>query len=301
MSKANLQPLAEFNAEVVQKPLNGLLTNVSREIERSLKGAIEAQDRVKERHFSLLLMMIRLAISSYESVCHLVVSAQDDPKLLMRRATAVVPINRQMMDSLFSLIYMLDDFPARSLEYEISGYRQLRETRDRYIARYSSEARMQEYLANLNNLCDLTERYLPITTGQRADPSKIPRWPPPSRLIKRKTASRTFLGFLHAWLYDDTSAQSHVNAAGLAQVGAFMLTGVGPEHMQRLIEQRAIRQYTFLHFSRTLIIVLAVATEIDAFQSFENREAIKRLWTLLSGWVEEAKDVYQRRYAAMLQ
>jgi hypothetical protein len=32
MSELNLNPLTEFNAEIVQKPLNGLLTNLNREI-----------------------------------------------------------------------------------------------------------------------------------------------------------------------------------------------------------------------------------------------------------------------------
>jgi hypothetical protein len=301
VNTTSLPPLTEFNAEVVQRPLNGLLTNVNREIERSLKQAIEARDLEKERHLSLLLMMVRLASSSYESACHLLVSAQDDPKLLTRRAIAIVPINRQMMDSLFSLVYMLDDFLVRSLEYEISGYRQLRETQDRYVARFSADPKMQDHLDNLKRLCTVTEHYLPITPQQKADPTTIPRWPTPSRLFKRKTVSQPFLEFLHTWLYNDTSAQSHLNAAGLAQVGAFALTGVVPDHMQTFIEDRSIRQYVYLHFTRTLTVVLAIATEIDAFQKFQNRETIQRLWGLLSGWVAEAKDVYERRYEAMLR
>jgi hypothetical protein len=101
-------------------------------------------------------------------------------------------------------------------------------------------------------------------------------------------------------LYDDTSAQAHLNAAGLSQVGGFVLSSIAPEHMQRRIEERTIRQYTYLHFTRTLIVVLAIATEIDAYRKFENREAVQRVWALLSGFVREAKDVYEQRYQAML-
>ena len=133
MTTRRFQPLKVFNAEVVQKPLDGLLINVSREVERSLKTAIEARNPETERHWSLLLMILRLAARSYESVCFLLLSAQDDPKLLSRRALVIPPINRQMMDALFSLVYMMDDFPARSLEYELSGYRQLREVSQKII------------------------------------------------------------------------------------------------------------------------------------------------------------------------
>jgi len=76
----NLQPLKSFNAEVVQKPLSGLLTNLNREVEKSLKQAIEVRDLDAERGWSLLFMILRLATSSYESVCFLLVSAQDDPQ-----------------------------------------------------------------------------------------------------------------------------------------------------------------------------------------------------------------------------
>jgi len=301
VTTGTLSPLSEFNAEVVQKPLNGLLTNVNREIERSLKQAIEARNHEKERHLSLLSMMLRLASSSYESICFLLVSAQDDPKVQIRRATAIVPINRQIMDALFTLVYMLDDFPARSLQYEISGYRQLCETLERYFARFGAEPRMKDYLENLKSLRSLTEHYLPITPEQKTDLTTISRWPTPSGLITKKTASQPFLEFLHTWLYNDTSAQSHLNAIGLAQVGAFALTDVAPDHMRRVIEERSIRQYTYLHFTRTLTVVLAIATEIDAFQKFQNREAAQRLWTLLSGFVEEARDVYQQRYEGLLR
>jgi len=106
----SLQPLRSFNAEIVQKPLTGLLTNLNRELERSLKQAIKTRDLEKERQWSLLSMILRLASTSYETVYFLIVSAQDDPEVLTRRAVAVPPLNRQVMDALFSLVYMMDEF-----------------------------------------------------------------------------------------------------------------------------------------------------------------------------------------------
>ena len=196
---------------------------------------------------------------------------------------------------------MMDDFPARSLEYEISGYRQLHETFTNYFARYGLEAKWQDYLNNLRDLQALMEHYLPITPEQKNDPRVIPRWPPPSRLIKKNTPSQPFLIYLHTWIYNDTSAQAHLNAAGLAQVGGFAISGSAPEQMQRLLEERTIHQYTYVHFTRAIIVVLAIATEIDAYRKFANREAVRRIRGLLSGFVEEAKDVYHQRYEAMLR
>ena len=43
-----------------------------------------------------------------------------------------------------------------------------------------------------------------------------------------------------------------------------------------------------------------VATEIDTFCRLDNHDALPKLWVTLSGYVEEAKDVYERRYQVML-
>jgi len=170
---------------------------------------------------------------------------------------------------------------------------------ENYVARFGSHPQWQEYLGDLARLQTLSERYLSITSEQKQNPESIPRWPPPSRLVKKVSACQPFLTFLHTWLYDDTSAQAHLNAAGMAQVGAFMMTSVVPGEAKRLIEERTILQYTYVHFTRMMTVVLAIATEIDAYRKFANREAIIRLWTLMSGFVDEAREVYERRYQAM--
>jgi hypothetical protein len=204
------------------------------------------------------------------------------------------------VDLLFTLIFMMDDFPSRSLAYELSGYRQLREEFDKFYARFGAHPKWQLWFANLLDLRQTMEKYLPLTPEQKADPTPIPYWRSPFRLKRIPTTSRPFLEFLDKWLYGDTSAQAHLNAAGLLSVGAFVLSSLAPEEMREVIESRTIHQHTYRHFSRTLITVLAIASEIDTFCQLNNREALARLWGLLAGYVEEAKDVYQQRYQAML-
>jgi hypothetical protein len=135
----NRKPLGVFDASIVQPKLSGFLSNVSRELEKRLISSIELHDSEGERHQSLLLIMLRLAIKSYETICFLLVSAGQDSKKLSRFALVVPPINRQVMDTLFSLIYMLDDFSARSLQYETAGYRQLREIREKHARRFAAD------------------------------------------------------------------------------------------------------------------------------------------------------------------
>lgn len=84
------------------------------------------------------------------------------------------------------------------------------------------------------------------------------------------------------------------------QIGAFVLSDIAPEEMREVLEGRNIHQYIFRHFSRTLATVLAIATEIDTFCGLNNRTSLQYLWVTLSGYVEDAKDLYDVRYQAML-
>jgi hypothetical protein len=106
--------------------------------------------------------------------------------------------------------------------------------------------------------------------------------------------------FLDKWLYGEISSQAHLSAAGLFEVGLFVLTDIAPEDMRGHIEKRVIHQYTFRQFTRTLITVLAIATEISTFGKLSNRVELAHLWGSLAGYVEEAKDVYEERYREML-
>src|ERR1700730_15153466 len=127
MTPQKRAPLEEFNVEIVQVPLRRLLTNMDRELERRLKTGDQSHDRQAEHSLSLLLIMLRFTSNSYEAICFLLSTTDDNPKVKSQFALVVPPANRQLLDLLFTLVYMKDDFPARSLAYELSGYRQLRE------------------------------------------------------------------------------------------------------------------------------------------------------------------------------
>lgn len=293
-----LQPLEEFNAEIVQKPLEGLLFNMERELEKRLKEATRLQDKETERRLSLLFMMIRFTVNSYKAVCFLLTG--DSPKRNDRFAIVIAPINRQILDLLFTLVYMMDDFDARSLEYELGGYQFMREYHDKFQERFGANTKWQQWFDDQRATRKLMETYLPITQAQKANPASIGYWRSPYKLKKMASKSQGFLEFLYTWMYDDISAQAHLNAGGLFMVGALLISDLAPDDMRKVIEARNLRQCIFQHFTRTLPTVLAIATEIGTFCRLDNHDAITKLWIMLSGYVEEAKDVYELRYQVML-
>lgn len=299
-TKPKLTPLEVFDARIVQTPIRGLLRNMDGELGRLLGQAMAARDPETERKLSLFLMMLRFTQNSYEAISFLCSDEDDAPKRKREFVLILAPTNRQLLDLLFTLVFMLDDFPARSMAYELSGYRQLREEYDKYFSRFGTDPKRQTHFAELREFRKTMERYLSITPEQEADPTIISRWYAPYRLMKKPTKSQPFLEYLERWLYGETSAQAHLNEAGLFTVAGFVISDFAPDDQQKMVMDRNLEKYRFRHFSRSLITVLAIASEIDTFCQLKNRETLSRLWVLLGGYSADADDVYKLRYQAML-
>jgi hypothetical protein len=300
-AKPKLAPLEVFDARIVQTPIQGLLRNMDCDLVRLLNQSTESLDSEAERKFSLFLMMLRFTKNSYEAASFLCSDADDAPKRKREFVLILPPINRQLLDLLFTLVFMLDDFPARSLAYELSGYRQLREEYDKFHNRYGTDPKWQTRFEAIRELQQRMERYLPITPEQKADPILIPYWRAPYKLMLKATTSKPFMEFLERWLYGETSTQAHLNAAGLFSVAEFVVSDLVPDEDERkMISNRNLETFKLRHFSRLLIMVLAIASEMNYFCQLKDRESLCQLWVMLGGYVPEAVDMYKQRYQAML-
>src|SRR5580704_10924830 len=102
--------LEEFDARLVQAPLQGLLRNMDGEMSRRLKTAMSSGDVEAERRFSLLLLMLRFTRNSYEAISLLCSDAEDSTKRKKEFALVMPPTNRQLLDLLFTLIFIMDDY-----------------------------------------------------------------------------------------------------------------------------------------------------------------------------------------------
>jgi len=127
MAEQKVSPPEEFDARIVQAPLQGLLRNIDSELVRRLRRAVTSRDSEAERSVSLFLTMIRLTKNCYEAVSFICSDSDDSPKRKREFVLILPPTNRQLLDLLFTLVFMLDDFPTRTVAYELGGYRQARE------------------------------------------------------------------------------------------------------------------------------------------------------------------------------
>jgi len=295
-----LKPLKRFDYKLVEAKLDGLLINVDRDLQRIVRRAESANNMEASRCLGLLNVMVRFVNNSYRALRYVIAETPDDPARKPNYALIIAPVNRQLLDLLFSLVYMLDDFPTRSLRYQRAGWREAREEYDKFKTEFSRDPEWQPFFKNVPLALDEMAERFGISSKEQKKPSLVPFWKHPFKLKDEKAESRTFLRWLEKWLYGDTSAQAHLSFGGLIGVAPFLVAELVGGEAQQLVEGRMMQQYRFHQFSRTALVTLAIATEIDCYCNLGNREVISYLWILFSEHAAEGREMFKARYEAKL-
>jgi hypothetical protein len=288
------KPLRPFNFEPVQARFEGLLFNIDRHLQRLTRQSRNIPTAA--RCLSLLNVLLRFSRNSYNAVLYLTAKTPEDPKRKPTYALVLPTINRQLLDLLFSLVYMLDDFEIRSLQYQQAGWREASEEYYKFKTHFSADSEWSQHLNNLKSNLDMMISEFGITREQQNNPELIPYWKHPGELKDKKTASKAFLRYLDKWLYGDTSAQAHLSFGGLVPIGAVLIADIIGGEAEKFVSDRILPQFHFLHFSRTAFVTLAIATEIDVHYKLGYKDDALYLWGAFSENVPEAKDMFQQRY-----
>ena len=292
------KPLRAFDYNLVAPRMDGLLFNVDRHLQR-LKREHSNVPTI-DRCISLLNVLLRFARNSYNAVRYLTARAPEDPARRPTYALVIPAINRQLLDLLFSLVYMLDDFETRSLQYQRAGWRESLDEYQKHKTHFSADPAWSQHFINLESNLKMMVTQFEITEQQQRNPKSVPYWKHPFELAKERTASRPFLRYLDKWLYGDTSAQAHLSFGGLINVAAFLVSDMIGGQLEQFAEDRLLPQYHFMHFSRTAIVTLAIATEIDVHYKLSYRDDALYLWGVFGDYVVEAKEMFGHRYKKLL-
>lgn len=297
----NLAPLKEFDYALVQAPLDGLLINVNRDLQRRTAQAERLDNRTASRCLTLLDVMVRFSVNSFRAIRYVIAETPEDHNRKPNYALVLAPVNRQLLDLLFSLIYMLDDFEERSLRYQRAGWREMNEEYHKFKTTYSSAPEWKAYFTGGERVITYYADLLGIAAAERKRPSLIPYWKHPFELKDERTRSRPFLRWLDKWLYGDTSAQAHLSFGGLLSVAPMLVAELVGGQTLEIVEERMLVQYKFLHFSRMALTVLAIATEIDSHCKLGNHEQAGYVWKMFVEHVPEGRDMYEARYEKLTE
>lgn len=294
------KPLRNFDYSLVAKRMDGLLINIDRDLQKIGNQAACAGHHRASQSLSLLNVIIRFAQNSYDAVRYFAGNTPEDHRRNPNYVLVVPTINRQLLDLLFSLVYMFDDFNVRSLQYQRAGWRELDQEYRMFKMRFLKDPEWKQHFKNVKKVLDSLILEFGINEEQCRNPALIPFWKTPSQLKDEKTHSKPFLRFLEKWLYADTSAQAHLSFGGLIMVAPFLVADMVGGQDEEWVKNRIILQYHFRHFSRAAIITLAIATEIDFYCKLGNADAAAYLWSIFAEYSAEAKEMLEQRYEKLL-
>lgn len=293
----NLEP-QPLDASVITEPLDSLLKALGYKIEREWPTGLDKIFGARE----LFLLTLRTAEVTYLSIRWLCADKPPDPHRKLEYCLSIPPLNRTILDNLFTIIFVLEDLPARSLWYHKASWREEYIELARYRTEYGHLPEWQEWLHRLDKHVDVGIKLWSLSQQEIEQPSVIPRWPNPGAMVKYGLSEtgqmppiRAFMKYLNDWFYADLSQQAHLGGAGLMKrASALALDRKDPER------ERSLTKNKYSWMGQSFALVLALASEVEAYFQFGLRDRINYVWHLTNSAIVVAKEMHDKRYAELL-
>src|SRR5437660_250343 len=120
MATTQVQPRIDF--KVIGEPLDSLLAALENKIEREWPERFAKVGGARE----LFLLTLRTANATYRSIRWLCAEKPPDPQRRLDYCVSVPPLNRTILDHLFTLVFILEDLPTRCCWYFKADWRETR-------------------------------------------------------------------------------------------------------------------------------------------------------------------------------
>jgi hypothetical protein len=284
-------PSLDFGA--IQKELDSLLIAVPNKIDREWPPALSKNGLAQ----TMLHTTALVSANTFKSIRFLVAQKPVDPSRRLEYALSTPPLTRTILDSLFNVVFLFEDFTKHSKWYFKSGWRELRQEHERYTATYGGDPDWKDWLKWQQKGLQMVEVLAQITAAEKADPKSIPWWPNPGKMPQHprvSSATRDYLTYLNDWFYRELSAASHLSLLGLLDRGGHLVNEGDPNQYRFLDKYRSDCVFT------TITILLALLSEIEIGLGLGVATRLKYVWSVVASYCGATKNVYERRYATNL-
>jgi hypothetical protein len=289
---------ANLDASVITEPLDSLISALGNKIEREWPARFAHIQGARE----LLLLTVKIADVTSRSIRWLSAEKPPDPTRIREYSLSVPPLNRTILDNLFTTMFLLEDLPRRCEWYHKAAWREERLELNRYIAEYGHLAEWQEWFGRMKANSDLGVSLLGISPEEVALPTKIHRWPNAGAMPNYGLSptdpvppGRAFMKYLDDWFYKDLSQQAHLGGTGLMKRASVLLYDRHDPEREKILKRN-----TYAWLGQTITLMLALASEAESYFEFGLRERLRYVWGLTAPVIVVAKEVYDKRYAALL-
>jgi hypothetical protein len=290
---------SNINASVITEPLDKLLTALAFKIEREWPAHLQHIQGGRE----LFLLTLRTADVTYRSIRWLSAEVPPNPDRKLEYCLSSPPLNRTILDNLFTVLFILEDLPSRCVWYYKAAWREQRTELRRYQQEFGHLPEWRDWLSRMQAHTDSGIHFLGIAPQEVADPYSISRWPNADRMVKYRLPAnapvppiRAFMGYLNDWFYADLSQQAHLGGAGLMKRSAALLFDRNnPER------EAALKKNRYVWLGQTITLMLALASELEVYFRFGLRDRLRYIWGVTAPVIVVTKEVYDKRYSALLE
>jgi hypothetical protein len=293
----NQDGLLDF--KLLGEPLNKLLTALANKLSREWPARY--RDVVGARE--LFVLYVRGAQQAYLSAFYLCGDLPEDPRRKLEFAVSLPPINRALVDNLFNLLFIMEDVPERCGWYFEANWKNSRLELDRLEAEYREIPEWQEWFGQMRNFVEMGNNFARLSAEQRSNPQALRSWPNIGGGWRYKLSpgeplppSRAFMKYLDDFFYIDLSQQSNLTPWGMIKRLGFLL-----DEVKEIEDTEAtLRKYRNFQVATTVVLALAIATEIEVHFGYGLRQDCIFAWTVANKMFVIAEEMFRKRYRELL-
>ena len=287
------RPVLDF--AVVGDDFKTLATAVENKIEREFPRALDSISGLRY----LVLAHVKITRNTSEVIRYLCADQPEDPWRKPGFCIAVFPLARTVLESLYSVLFLLDDPTTRAPWFERASWRDDCEELERLSGVYGSDPNWSSFLDKRRALLTAAAASMGLSPEEQANPRKLRYWPIPGQMIRGTdlgSSLRPYFKYLAEWFYGKLSAASH--HAGPRLIPAMqILSDDLPEGPFAL----SVALYRSEAIFTSLTLHLALLSECISAFGFDLRPKAQYLWAVLGQYWPPTKALYEKRYAALLQ
>ena len=285
--------------KVVGEPLNKLLIAVGNKLSREWPAKYQNVTGARE----LFVILLRIAHMTYRSALFLGGDLPADPNRLPDFCVSLPILNRAVLDSLFTVLFILEDVPNRCAWFRESDWRESRLELERYVAEYGNLPEWKNFLEDFAKACDMGLALTNLSSAQIANPRALRTWPNAGAMVNHGVSPNAplppvhaFMKYLNDYFYIDLSQQAHLGGWGMTKRGGFLI-----DEIRNLPGTEAqIKKYRYGQIAQSVALVLALASEIEMHFNFGLRQETLFVWNVAAPVIVVVNEVYQKRYRILL-
>lgn len=300
-----------FNFETVRSDFHSLLNS----LDVSLKDNSSNKFREVTGGREVILLYYRTAKTLYMTTIFICSDLDDDSDRNLYYSLSTPQLNRTLLEILFSIIYLLADFPTHNKMFFKALLREKKDSLEAFKHNYSGKPEWDNYLANQYSelpkfesefkkhfsLNDDEEIKLDKDIAQNSE-----RFPKPGNVIKRLKKSNNgvvpFLQFINDLLYRELSSKTHLEPSGLIDLSRFYLKPNLFFHSNSLkSKEEELIDFKTKQVWISIALVMCICSEIELNFDFGFKPKLTELWKkFIQGKNSFINEVYEKRYSIIL-